>query len=55
MFRVAECREVLNKIVELAENSKTIKPNYEKFREYLQNELEEHKNQPNYNKFDWQD
>lgn len=47
-------KEVFEQFEQKAKYPKTEKPDYEGVRKILRTELEKHKNEPNYDKFDWQ-
>lgn len=49
-----ECKEALLTFLDMAKDPKNDQPDYEAFRNILKTELEKHKNEPNYHKFDWQ-
>lgn len=48
------CRETLLKFSQMSKDSIHDQPDYEAFRNVLRTELEKHKDEPNYDKFDWQ-
>lgn len=54
LFGDAEGKETLTEFLQMARNSKYDRPDYEAFRNLLRKELEKHRNEPNYDKFDWQ-
>lgn len=49
-----DCNETLEEFEQKVQNLKSDQIDYEELRRILRTELEKHKNEPNYEKFDWQ-
>lgn len=49
-----DCKETLKKFLQKAECPLTEEPDYDDLRNILMTELEKHRNELNYDKFDWQ-
>lgn len=54
IFKNVECKEALIEFLLTARDPKHDLPDYEVFKNILRTELDKHKNEPNYDQFDWQ-